>query len=164
MKITKEWLQEINACPSGLRWFNENYKEIESLDLVDNLIKSKELTKLQWAKWLLSKLFINRKQKLQYAIFAAEQVIDIYENKYPDNKKPREAIDAAKKVLENDTAENRADAAADAAAAAADAAAYAAAYAAAAYAAAAAAAYAAAAAARIKMLTKILNYGTGLLK
>ena len=83
-------------------------------------------------------------QFVAYAIYAAEQVIDIYEGKYPDNKKPREAIEAAKECLKNPTEENKkkaANAASAAAYAAADAA-YAAAYAAAADAAAAYAAYA----------------------
>ena len=84
------------------------------------------------------------------AIYAAELVIGEYEKKYPDDKRPRQAIEAAKAWLENPTEENRASAsaasaAADAAASASAAyAAYAAAYAA--YAAA-YAAYAAASAA-----------------
>ena len=39
---------------------------------------------------------LNKKQKIQYAIYAAEQVVDIYENKYPENDQPRKAIEAAK--------------------------------------------------------------------
>ena len=79
---------------------------------------------------------------VSYAVFAAEEVIDIYEKKYPDNDKPRRAIEAAKRCINNPSKENKAaaaayaadaaDAAAAAYAAAADAAAaaYAAAYAA----------------------------------
>ena len=164
MKITKEWLQEINACASGIRWFL-NQKETDSIKVLEALIEDNELAD---ANWLITRL-MDRKQKLQYAIFAAEQVIDIFENKYPNDKRPRLAIEAARKVLENDTAENRRAAAAAAAAAYACAAAYAyAADAAYAYAAAAAAAdaydYAAADAAAGKaMRLKILNYGIGLL-
>ena len=163
MKITVEFLKEKNACSGGLEWFEANFKEISHADLINRLIESKEKEKLQWANWLLSKLF-DRKQKIQYAIFAAEQVIDIYEKKYPYNKQPREAIEVAKKVLKNDTQENRAKA--YAAADAADAA-YAAAYAAnAAYAA--YAAYAAANAAYAADLKetriKILNYFVEVMK
>ena len=46
------------------------------------------------------------KQYVSYAVFAAEQVIKIYEKKYPNNKKPRLAIEATKKVLHNDNKEN----------------------------------------------------------
>ena len=125
---------------------------------------------------------MNKKQAVQYAIFAAEQVIDIYEGKYPNDKRPRNAIEAAKAYLKNPSKETKADAYASAAAdaypayAAAsyadDAAAYAAACAADAadaatyaYAAAyAAASYADAAAERRKMQAKILKYGIRLLE
>ena len=49
-------------------------------------------------------------QKRKYAIFAAQQVLDIFEAKYPDDERPRKAIEAAEAVLENDTKENRAKA------------------------------------------------------
>ncbi len=58
---------------------------------------------------------------VKLAIYAAEQVISIYEKEYPDDKRPRRAIQAAKKYLKNPTAA-RAAYAADAAAYAADAA------------------------------------------
>ena len=55
---------------------------------------------------------------VKLAIFAAEQVIDIFEKYNKEDKRPREAIEAAKKYLENPTKKNQ-DAAADAARAAA---------------------------------------------
>jgi len=164
MKISKEWLREKRACVEGVQWFTEQ-KEIDGLNVVKKLIKE---NRLGWANWLIVRI-MEYKQYVSYAVFAAEQVIDIYEKKYPNNKKPREAIEAAKKCIENPTEENKkayAAAYAAAAAAAADAAAYAAAAAAAYAAAAAAAAYAAAYAAadaRQKMQLKILNYGISLL-
>ena len=58
------------------------------------------------------------------AIFAAEQVIDIFEKYDKDDKRPREAIEAAKKYLADPSKKNQSAArAADAAARAADAAA-----------------------------------------
>ena len=192
MKITKEWLKEKSACGSGMAWFEGEVKEISEFDLLDKLIKTDEKEKLQWANWLLSKLF-NRKQKIHYTIFAAEQVVDIFEKKYPNDKRPRKAIEAARAVLENDTTENRiaaytaavavaaataaaytaADYTAAATAAAYNAAAYAAvdaaddAYNAYVYGAVDAAATTAAAYAAVdykKMLVIILNYGIELLK
>lgn len=59
------------------------------------------------------------------AIYAAEEVLKIYEKLYPNDDRPRNAIEAARKTLVHDTAKNRkaayaaADAAADAAYAAA---------------------------------------------
>ena len=144
-QITEKWLKDKNACSSGLNWFNEqrgenplNYSITGDL-LVKLLIKK---DKLQWANWLIVRIMAY-KQYVSYAVYSAEQVIGIYEKKYPKDKRPRLAIEAAKKCIENPSEENKR--AAYAYAAAADADAYAAAYAAAA-AAAYAAAYAAAAA------------------
>lgn len=46
-------------------------------------------------------------QRRELAVFAAEQVLDFFEQENPDDKRPRLAIEAAKKVIENDTEENR---------------------------------------------------------
>jgi hypothetical protein len=43
---------------------------------------------------------------VKYAVFAAEQVIDIFEKKYPDDKRPRKAIEVTKKYIENPSAAN----------------------------------------------------------
>src|SRR3990167_298298 len=48
-----------------------------------------------------------KKDSVAFAIYAAELVIKNYEKKYPNDKRPREAIEAAKKVLFHDTAKNR---------------------------------------------------------
>lgn len=67
-----------------------------------------------------------KKDSLELAIYAAEKVLVYYENKYPNDKSVRLAIEAAKKVLAKDTPSNRNAAAYAAYAAyAADAAAYA---------------------------------------
>ena len=140
--ITKTFLEKHNACESGMDFVIKN--KMIGLNPKDFILELHEKNHNDWANWLIVQL-LTRKQKIQFAIFAAEQVIDIFEKKYPDNDKPRKAIEAAKLVLKSDTKKNRDDA--DAAADDADDAAYvAAAYAAAAYAAyaAAAAAYAAA--------------------
>ena len=190
MKITEEFLTSHNACKSAMKWVTEN--KLIGLHEIDFIKKLMESEKYSWANWLIVRL-MNKTQKVQYAIFAAEQVIDIYEKKYPDDLRPRKAIEAAKSYLDNPCKKTKAyaaayvdDAAAAAAAAADDDAAYAAyaaaaaadAAAAAAYvdadddaaayvvdAAAAAAAYAAAAdAARITMQITILNYGITLIQ
>ena len=168
-KITKEFLQKINACSSAMEVGEENKAFNKPADEMINSIM--DYGRFDWANWLIVRL-INKKQKVQYAIFAAELVVDIYEKRCPDNDKPRKAIEAARAYLKNpckktkDAAYAAADAAAAYAAAAADAAAYAAAAdddAATTYAAAAAyAAYAAYAAADVKK--QIINYGLTLIK
>ena len=89
---------------------------------------------------------------VSYAVYAAEQVIDIYEKKCPNDKRPRKAIEAAKACIKNPSAKNK-EAAARAAGAAARAAE-----------AAARAAGAAAGAAAAAMQEKILRYGIRLLE
>jgi len=179
MKITKEWLTEKGACSDGVKWFCSQ-KETDLLKLCQLAIDKKDGNLLSWANWTIVRC-MEYKQYVSYSVYAAEQVLEIFEKKYTDDKRPRQAIDAAKKCINDPSKKNKsaaAAAAADAAYAAADAA-YAAAYAAAAaadaaaYAAAAAAAdaaYAAAAAAaaaadaaRLRMKIKILEYGMRLL-
>ena len=75
---------------------------------------------------------------MAYAIFAAEQVIGFFEKKYPEDKRPRKAIEAAKDYLKDPSDKNKA----------------------AAY----AAAYAAADAAKKDVQVNILNYGIKLLE
>ena len=172
MKITIEQLNELDACKEGVDWFQtQNETDHEAI-----ILKLMADNKFNWANWLIVRL-MTHKQKVQYAVFAAEQVIDIFERKYPQDKRPRAAIDAARACIENPNKGNRrayaaataAYAAATAAYADADATAYAAAYAAyAAYAAAdaATAAYAAAYAAdaRGELRAKIINFGLELLR
>jgi hypothetical protein len=179
MKFSLEKAQELKACQSGIDWYKANGEPDTVEKTVEACIKTNELN---YANWLLSNT-LAEKQCGIYAVFAAEQVIDIFEVKYPDDKRPRLAIEAAKKVIENDTPENR-NAAADAAheayaAANASYAAYAAAYAAAdgayaayaaaraaanaSYAAAYSAADAASHAADAAMKIKIIKYGVTLL-
>jgi hypothetical protein len=114
MKITKEWLIERGACRAGKDWF-AGQKETDGTKIVEKLT-CKDEEKNAWANWLIVRLMA-REQHLAYAIFAAEQVISIFEKKFPKDDLPRKAIEAAKAVLKNDTPENRAAAGAAAGAA-----------------------------------------------
>ena len=171
--ITKKWLQEKSACSEGVKWFLDKRIEDISGDLLVDMLMNED--KFQWANWLIVRI-MDYKQRVQYAVFAAEQVLDIFEKKYPNDKRPREAIEAAKKCIDNPSDENKkaayaayaaayvaaayaADDAADAAYVAADAA-YAAAYVAYAV----AAAYVAYVAARDALRKKIIAYGLTLLR
>lgn len=59
--------------------------------------------------WALSRFhFLDTHDKaVRFSIFCAEQCIDHYESKYPEDKRPRNAIDAAKAFAENPTEENK---------------------------------------------------------
>ena len=190
MKITLKLLQNLNACGGGIEFVTENKLiGLEDKPFIEKLIS---LKRLDYANWLTVRI-LNNIDKVRYAVFAAEQVIDIFEKKYTEDDRPRKAILAAKNYIENPCDENKdaayaaacaatyaaayaagaaANAAGAAAYAAADAAANAAAYAAAntaAYAAAYAAANAADAAANAAdagaaLLIKIIRYGIELIK
>ena len=98
MKITKEWLESKNACHSSLTYVcANNYIGLDIVDFLEKLIKEKRLSD---ANWLITK-GMNKKQNVLYAIFAAEQVISIYEKKYPKDSRPRKAIEAAKRYIKN---------------------------------------------------------------
>src|ERR1035437_5965803 len=163
MKLTKKWLKEKKACTEGYKYAVDNLIGLSEIEVVKKLIEDK---KLNWANWFIVRVMYY-KQYVSYAVFAAEQVIDIFEKKYPEDKRPRLAIEAAKKCIKDPSDKNKkAAAAANAAAAAAAAAAYAYAYAAADAAAAAADAADDAAdddAYANAMRIKILEYGITLL-
>jgi len=122
--ITKEWLREQGACTEGYDWFIRQ-RARDEVKVLEHLIKEE---KYDWANWLIVRR-MERKQYIQYAIYAAEQVIEIYEKQYPDDKRPRQAIEAARRCLTDDSSAARAaysaaDSAASAAYSAADSAAY----------------------------------------
>ena len=105
MKITEQWLKKHNACSDGIKAFC-NQKETDSIKILKLLIKSNNKEKLQWANWLITKLFRNKKQKISYAIFAAKLVLNLFEEKYPGDLRPRKAIEAAEKWLKNPSRKN----------------------------------------------------------
>lgn len=155
MRITKQWLKDKNACMEGIKWFVSQKRR--SVDSICKALIAENHH--EWASWLITKS-LDKQNCVRYAIFAAEQVIDIYKKEYPQDDRPMKSIQAARNYLGGKIA---AAAAAYAAAAAATAA----------YHAAAAAAYAAATAAtyatydhkkEVKIKAKITRYGLGLLK
>jgi hypothetical protein len=102
MKINIKWLANEEACSNGVEWF-KNRKFTADKDVIEKLMVD---DKFQWANWTVVRLMTHA-QKIQYAIFAAEQGIEIYEKKYPDDKRPRQAIEAAKTYLKDPSDENK---------------------------------------------------------
>ena len=145
-RVDRAWLKEHNACADGFKFWCEHCEGKDTEQQLLTLVKHSD----DWAYWILTKL-LNTKQNQQLAVFSAQQVLPIFEKKYPTDKRPRLAIEAAKNVLKNDTKKNRA--AAWAAAGAAWAAAWAAT----------AARDAGAAGTTSAMKMKILRYGISLL-
>ena len=140
MDITQQQLKDWSACTDGYKWACGILKD-KPME-VKEFLKICADHRLDWANWVIVRV-MNYDQYVSYAVFAAEQVINIYEKKYPNDKRPRLAIEAAKKCI------GLKGAAARAARAAGDAAR--------------ADAGDAAGAAKKQMQIKILNYGLSLL-
>ena len=147
MKLTQKWLKSKSVCSEGLQWFTEQ-SETDGVRVLEKLLTEKHLS---WANWLVVRL-MKHNQQIRYAIFAAEQVIGLFEKKYPKDDKPRKGIEAAKAYLAKPSKATKS--AAYAAYVAANAAANVANV----------AAYAAYAAANAAMKEKIIRYGVQLLK
>jgi len=99
MEISKEWLEKKNACYSGVDWFTSQ-RETNDVELIKLLISE---DKLVWANWLIARV-MTYKEYISYAVFAAEQT----EIQCPNDKRPRQAIEAAKKCITAPTKNNRA--------------------------------------------------------
>jgi len=95
-------LERHDACSDVKKWFLAQ----GITDPVDGLINLIENDKIGLANWLIVRV-MTRRQCLSYAIFSAEQVIHIFEAENPKDLLPRQAIEAAKAVLANDTVATR---------------------------------------------------------
>lgn len=84
MKMTLESLQNLNPCSDGLAWWKSAAcKTVES-----TIKKLFAEDKLDWANWLIVRVLPHDNQ-IRYAIYVAEQVLDIYEKQYPGDARSR---------------------------------------------------------------------------
>jgi len=106
MKITRKKLVKLEACHEAVEWFSEKYpKGVELIAGLKDMIKDD--SKFEWANWFIVRV-MTRKQYLRYAVYAASQALHIYEEKHPNDDRPRKAIQAARRCVKNDTKENKA--------------------------------------------------------
>ena len=103
MKITRKLLVSLEVCDEGLEYFDENkLEDIDVFGLINQLIDENKFT---WINWLLARVY-NHDNCIRYAIYAAESVLHIFEDKYPDDMRPRQAIEAIKNLLFEQSANN----------------------------------------------------------
>ena len=94
----EKFLISKSACQEGLDWakgksLKQTWAELERPD---------------WMMWLYrNSKKIEKKKCVMIAVFSAESCLDKFESKYPDDKRPREAIETAKNVIKKDTEKNR---------------------------------------------------------
>ena len=114
IRITLKQLQEMDACEDGITWFKgQSARGLRRI--ISALLKSNHA---DYAFWLLPRL-MTQPQKVNFAIYAAEQVLEIFEGTRLGDDRPRKAIQAAKDFLAGKVDAYAASAAADAAYAAA---------------------------------------------
>ncbi|MBF0554423.1 MAG: hypothetical protein HQK96_07720, partial [Nitrospirae bacterium] len=116
MRLTKKKLVEMGACSSGLDWYCKNGEPETVKATIKKLLASSKQERFNWSNWFFGKVF-TREQAVKYAIFSARLVLHIYEEKYPNDNRPRLAIEAAETYLKNPLEETQRAAAAAAAAA-----------------------------------------------
>ena len=104
-KITVAWLIGKKSCESGIKLF-KNQSITDPIKILKLLMKKEKYAD---ANWLIVRLMTYR-ERVSYAVFAAEQVIDYYEKKYPDCNAPRNAINAARKCIKTPSKKNKIDA------------------------------------------------------
>jgi hypothetical protein len=95
MELTLRWLENQNACEDAIIEFkNQNESD------VFKILKYLRDHNFEWHNWLFAKK-LNKNNKKKFAIYCAEKVLYLYEEKYPNDSMPRDAIKAAKKNLKN---------------------------------------------------------------
>lgn len=108
MNISLDILKMYGACNSGIECFKylkttTVHETINKcMDLSDDVVlqwTDDELDKYKWCNWLLNRI-LPKDEKIKYAIYSARLVIDIFEKKYPNDNRPRKAIEAAELYLE----------------------------------------------------------------
>jgi hypothetical protein len=112
-----EWRKhtgELEMCKSG---FHASVRAIDAMHYVNCEVLAlvevrgghlEQDNKQVWESMRVVKAYEwTKPDSVAMSIYAAELVIGIYEKEYPDDKRPRKAIEAAKAWLENPTDENK---------------------------------------------------------
>ena len=110
--LTKKYLLRIGASEEAVQAF-----EAQPIrDTRQILLGLYEQERYEWANWLLCRV-MSRRQRIKYAIHAAEPVLPIFEAAYPGDDRPRKAIKAARAYLAHPSPKTRsaAESAADSA-------------------------------------------------
>lgn len=96
MKITTELLKSLNACQAGIDLV-ATYEDKDHEAVVRRLVADNHW---DYANWLLPRL-MDYSGYVSYAVYAAELALPIWERQYPNDDRPRKAIEAAKKCIDD---------------------------------------------------------------
>ena len=120
----KHYVGELSMCNSGFRCskkIKDAFSYIQGEVLVEVQVKGKSGVKDDkevWSDMRVVKAWKwQKKDSIALAVFAAKLCLKNFETEYPEDKRPRLAIEAAMKYIDNPTEENRSAAASAASAA-----------------------------------------------
>jgi len=94
--FTKQFMQDHCGCYSLSKLSACSFMNSEPISL-ESILVSKIPFKDKF--WFICKQLATKEENQQIAIRLAEIVLPIYERRYPDNKAPREAIEAYKAFI-----------------------------------------------------------------
>ena len=92
MLITKDYLKSLSPCENRYKYYLKNYKDWQGT--LDEFLDLPELTHDD-KRWVFVRSIDKNKLRFVAADFA-ERVLHFYENKYPNDDRPRKAIEAAR--------------------------------------------------------------------
>jgi len=103
MKLTLKKLEKFDACIEGVEWYKD--QGIEDFQEICNRLLKSDYVK-DYLIWILPRM-MNKKQRVKWAVFCAELVIDNFEKEFPNDDRPRKAIEAAKRYAKHQTQRNK---------------------------------------------------------
>lgn len=86
-----EFKDQWDPCPPAVDLI-ETFDMDDCAEIVEKLV---ELEQYAWAEWGLARL-LSSKDRVEWACLCAESVLHIFEREFPDDKRPRLAIEAAR--------------------------------------------------------------------
>ena len=84
VNINQKWIKEKRPCVEAVEWWHKNGEEKNAIVVLKKLLAEK---RYNWANWLIVRL-MDYRDYVSYAVFAAEEVVKLYEKKYPADHRP----------------------------------------------------------------------------
>jgi hypothetical protein len=111
--INLQIIKSFNPCEEGLENFIKHHKDFSGSPLELLELENVPVSDKFWL--LLRNEFIPENDLHELACKFAESVLHLFEEEYPDDKRPRKAIEAKKKFIKGEISEKEVYAAGDAA-------------------------------------------------
>ena len=113
MIINREKLEKLGACKEAIVFFSSKYDQIEEVALLRDVVQYKEevcnkhgADIYEWCYWLIA-YTLGPIDRVRFSVYAAELVLHIYEEQYPGDMRPRNAIDSVKAWILDPSPEDR---------------------------------------------------------